>query len=172
LLFVLFVPSSAAMAPKTRSADSPSITRADSLDPSSQESSLVHALDTLAVVLEQMALINARLDARTATAADAAAAPLPTPLSRSPVAMRDTTHHVTSRSRTSHHLHHTPQPDMPFQPTNRSSRRHRRIAHPPPVATRTRTARRLQCPLALPFQVDRLLPFMADFPSRRAWCSH
>jgi hypothetical protein len=36
-----------------------------------------------------------------------------------------------------------PLPDVPFQPTDLSSRRHRHITSPPAVATRTRTARRL-----------------------------
>jgi hypothetical protein len=54
------------MAPKTRSTDSAHATLVDSLDPTSQHSSLVHVLDTLALVLEQMSLINARFDAQTA----------------------------------------------------------------------------------------------------------
>jgi hypothetical protein len=56
------------MAPKTRSADSPPVTPVDSHDPSSQQSSLVPVHDTLSLVLEEMALINARLDAQTADA--------------------------------------------------------------------------------------------------------
>jgi hypothetical protein len=67
---VMFVLSSAAMAPKTRSADSPLVSPPDSHDPSSQQSSLVPTLDdTLALVMEQMALINARMDAQLADAA-------------------------------------------------------------------------------------------------------
>jgi hypothetical protein len=61
------------MAPKTLSTDSPLVTPAHSPDPSSQESSLVPALDTLALVLEQIAIINAHLDAHTANVAAAAA---------------------------------------------------------------------------------------------------
>jgi hypothetical protein len=53
------------MAPKTRSADSPPLAPLDSLDPSSHQSSLDPTPDTLALVLQQMALINARLDAQT-----------------------------------------------------------------------------------------------------------
>jgi hypothetical protein len=147
------------MAPIIRSTDSPPVTPADSHDPNSQESSLGHASDTLPLVLEQMALINARLDAQTADAAAAF-----TTIIADAVTMRTTTPRVTSSPRTSHHLHRTPLPDMPIQPADRSFRRHRRIAHPPPVATRTRTARRLLRPSALPFLVDRLLPFLADFP--------
>jgi hypothetical protein len=54
------------MAPKTRSADSPSVSPLDSHDPGCQRSSLVPTHDTLALVLEQMALINARMDAQSA----------------------------------------------------------------------------------------------------------
>jgi hypothetical protein len=68
------------MAPKTRSADSPPVTPADSHDPSSYNSTLIPTPDTLALVLEQMALINARFDAQTAdAAATAAAAPAADP---------------------------------------------------------------------------------------------
>jgi hypothetical protein len=56
------------MAPKTRSADSPPATPVDSPDPSSQQSSPVPAHDTLSLVLEEMALINARMDAQRADA--------------------------------------------------------------------------------------------------------
>jgi hypothetical protein len=79
---VMFVFSSAAMAPIFRSTDSPHVTPPDSHDPSSQESSLGHASDTLPLVLEQMALINARLDAQTADAAAAFAAIIADPLCR------------------------------------------------------------------------------------------
>jgi hypothetical protein len=61
------------MAPKPRSADSPPLAFADSPDSSSQHSSLDPTYDTLALVLQQMALINARLDALTADVAHAAA---------------------------------------------------------------------------------------------------
>lgn len=61
------------MAPKTRSVDSPPVTRADSSDPNSQQSTLVPTPNTLALVLEQIALINARLDAHAANAAVAIA---------------------------------------------------------------------------------------------------
>jgi hypothetical protein len=72
------------MAPKTRSADSPPDTPLDSSDPSSKKSSLALALDTLALVLEQMALINARLDAQTANTAGTVA----TLVGDTPVAQR------------------------------------------------------------------------------------
>jgi hypothetical protein len=61
------------MAPKTRYADSPLVSLPDSLDLGFQRS-IVPTLDILALVLEQMALINARLDAQSADAACAAAA--------------------------------------------------------------------------------------------------
>jgi hypothetical protein len=54
------------MAPKTRSDDPRPHVHADTADHSSQRSSLAPTLDTLALVLEQMALINSRLDAKTA----------------------------------------------------------------------------------------------------------
>jgi hypothetical protein len=59
------------MAPKTRSADSPPLAPAETDDLNSQQSSLAPTPDTLALVLEQMALINARLDVQTADAAAA-----------------------------------------------------------------------------------------------------
>jgi hypothetical protein len=58
---------------KTRSADSPPISPADSNDPSSQQSSITPTPNTLALVLEQMTLINARPDAQTADVAATAA---------------------------------------------------------------------------------------------------
>jgi hypothetical protein len=70
----MFVLSSAAMTPKTRSSDSPPHTPPDSLDPNSQHKSLAHVPDTLALVREQLPLINARLDAQTANVAAAVAA--------------------------------------------------------------------------------------------------
>jgi hypothetical protein len=90
---------------------------------------------------------------------------LPTPLSRNAVTMRTANPRVTSSPWTcAHHLHHTHLPDIPFQLTDLSSQRYRRITSPPPVATRTRTARRLQCPTTLPFLVAHLLPFLAGIP--------
>jgi hypothetical protein len=50
------------MAPKTRSADSPLVSPPDSPDPGSQPSTLDPTPDTLALLLAQMARINARLD--------------------------------------------------------------------------------------------------------------
>jgi hypothetical protein len=100
------------MAPKTRSTDSPHVPPLDSPDPNSHESSLVHAHDTTALVLEQIALFNVRLDAQTANVAGAAATCVADPLSRNAVTMRTTTPRVTSSPRTSHHLHHTLIPDM------------------------------------------------------------
>jgi hypothetical protein len=64
----MFPFSFAAMAPKTRSADSPHVSPPDSPDLGSQHSYIVPTRDTLALVLEQMALINARLDAQSADA--------------------------------------------------------------------------------------------------------
>jgi hypothetical protein len=152
------------MAPKTRSVDSPHATPVDSPDPTSPRSSLVPARDTLALVLEQMELINARLDAQTANVTPPVAAAI-APVSRNAVTMRTANPRVTSSPWTSaHHLHHVPLPDTPFQPTDLSSRRHRRITSPPPVATRTRTARRLQCSATLPFLMAHLLPFLVGIP--------
>jgi hypothetical protein len=74
LLVVQFILSLAAMAPKTCYVDSPRVSLADSLDPGSQQSSLVPTPDTLALVVQQMALINARMDAQSADVVDAAAA--------------------------------------------------------------------------------------------------
>jgi hypothetical protein len=73
---VMFVLSSAAMAPKTRSADFPPATLADSLDLRSLQSLLAPAPYTLALVLKQMALINAQ----TADVADAVAPAVADPL--------------------------------------------------------------------------------------------
>jgi hypothetical protein len=90
---------------------------------------------------------------------------LPTLLSRNAVTMRNANPRVTSSPWTrTHNLHYTPLPDMPLLPTDLSSWRHRRITFPLPVATRTRTARRLQCPPTLPFLMARLLPFLAAIP--------
>jgi hypothetical protein len=50
------------MAPKTRSADSPPLAHAD---PISKHSSLAPTNDTLALVIEQMAHVNARMGAHT-----------------------------------------------------------------------------------------------------------
>jgi hypothetical protein len=61
------------MAPNTRSADS-LVSPHDSHDLNSQHSSVVSTPNTLALVLEQMALINARLDAQSADVAVAVAA--------------------------------------------------------------------------------------------------
>jgi hypothetical protein len=66
LRIVQFLLSSAAMAPKTRYADSPHVSPHDFPDLGSKQSSVVPTHDTLAFVLEQMALINARLDAQSA----------------------------------------------------------------------------------------------------------
>jgi hypothetical protein len=62
------------MPPKTRFADSPHVSPLDSTDLCSQHSSVVPTPDTLALVLEQLALINARMDAQSADAADVGAA--------------------------------------------------------------------------------------------------
>jgi hypothetical protein len=79
--------------------------------------------------------------------------------------MRTANPSVTSSPWTcSHHLHHTLLPDMPFQLTDLSSRRRRRITSPPPVATRTRTARRQKCQATLPFLVAHFLPSKAGIP--------
>jgi hypothetical protein len=137
----MFILSTAAMAAKTRSANSPADTPHDSLDPNSQQSSLAPALDTLALVLEQMALINARFDAQTANAATAVAAAVAEPH----VTMRPANPRAMSSPwNCSHHLHRTLPPDVPFLPSDLSSQRRRRITSPPPAATRIRTARRLQ----------------------------
>ena len=62
------------MAPKTRTVESPHVSPPNSLDLGSQHSSVVPTHDPLALVLEQMALINARLDAQSAVATAAVAA--------------------------------------------------------------------------------------------------
>jgi hypothetical protein len=59
------------MAPKTRFADSPHVSPPASPDPGSPQSSLIPTNATLALVLEQMAPINARLDAQSADTATA-----------------------------------------------------------------------------------------------------
>jgi hypothetical protein len=70
---------------------------------------------------------------------------LATPMSHNAVTMRTANPRVTSCPwNSSHHLHHTPPPDMPFQPSDLSPRRRRRTTSPPPVATRIRMARRMQ----------------------------
>jgi hypothetical protein len=75
-------------------------------------------LDTLALVLEQMALINARPDAQTA---NVVATLVADPVSRNAVTIRNAKPRVTSSPWTcSHHLHHTYLPDLPFQPTDLS----------------------------------------------------
>jgi hypothetical protein len=53
------------MAPKTCSADSPPLALAHTADLSSKQSSLTPTHITLTLLLEQMALINARIDAQT-----------------------------------------------------------------------------------------------------------
>jgi hypothetical protein len=61
---------SVTMAPKTRSTNLSPNAPADTADQSSQQNSLAPPLDPLALVLDQMALINASLDAQaTETAA-------------------------------------------------------------------------------------------------------
>jgi hypothetical protein len=61
------------MAPKTRPADSPPVSPPASPDLGSQQSTLVRTHDTLALVHEQMTLLNARIDAQSADAAVVAA---------------------------------------------------------------------------------------------------
>jgi hypothetical protein len=62
------------MAPKTRFADSPHVSPPASPDLGSQQSTLDHTPDGLALVLQEMALINARLDSQSADVAAVAAA--------------------------------------------------------------------------------------------------
>jgi hypothetical protein len=81
------------MAPKTRFADSPHVSPLDSPDLGSQQSFVIPIPDTLALVMEQMALLNARLDAQSADVVAAAAVVAATivvadPLSLRAVAMR------------------------------------------------------------------------------------
>jgi hypothetical protein len=68
------------MAPKTRSADSPLVSPPDSPNLGSQQSYVVPTPNTLALVLQQMALINACMDAQSADAGVAAAAGAADPL--------------------------------------------------------------------------------------------
>jgi hypothetical protein len=68
------------MATKTRFADSPRASPLDSHDFGSQHSYVVPTLDTLALVLKQMALINARMNAQSADALAAAAVAAADPL--------------------------------------------------------------------------------------------
>jgi hypothetical protein len=76
------------MAPKTRFSDSPLVSPHDSHDLGCQESYVVPTLDTLALVLDQMALVNARMDAQSANAVAHVAGVAVDPLSLSAVAMR------------------------------------------------------------------------------------